>query len=223
MAVWSLSALAVAAGLHSAWTFASKFFRRLLMPVVGLVVVALAFSCFVGGMLNVKAVIQMKRVPVRYFTLDGAAYLYDVDRDDYELIKWLNQKVPGTPTILEAQGDSYRHYTRIAMHTGIPTVLGWEYHVLQRGLPYEALMERKAAIREIYAGYDLDTTRNLLERMHVDLIVVSSAERELYSVGDIEKFDRHPELFIPVVSFGQARLYVSALSPLRSFFEGKNS
>jgi YYY domain-containing protein len=223
MAVWSLSAIGAAAGLYYAWTFACRNFRRLLLPLVGTVIAVLALSSFVGGMLNVKAVVMMKRVPVRYFTLDGAAYLRDVDRDDYELIKWLNGTVSGTPTILEAQGDSYRHYTRIAMHTGIPTVLGWEYHVLQRGLPHEELIERKAAVREIYTGYDMDTTRDLLQRLHVDLIVVSGVERELYAAGDVEKFDRHPELFIPVVSFGQARLYVSAFSPYRSIFEGKNS
>lgn len=223
MAVWSLSAIGTAAGLYYAWIFVSRHFRSSLAPLVGLVVLALAFSCFLGGMLNVKAVVQMKRVPVRYFTLDGAAYLRDVDRDDYELIKWLNANVPSTPTILEAQGDSYRHYTRIAMHTGIPTVLGWEYHVLQRGLPYEDLMERKAAIREMYTGYDIDTTRELLQRMRVDLIVVSGVEREMYAGGDLAKFDRHPELFIPVVSFGQTRLYVSAFSSYRSLFEGNNS
>ncbi len=223
MAVWSLSAIGAAAGLYYAWTFAYHHFRRSLAPLVGIVCVALAVCSFIGGMLNVKAVVQMKRVPVRYYTLDGAAYLRDVDRDDYELIKWLNKTVSGTPTILEAQGDSYRHYSRIAMHTGIPTVLGWEYHVLQRGLSYEELMRRKAAVREIYTGYDMDTTRELLQRTNVDLIVVSNVERELYAAGDIEKFDRHPELFIPVVSFGQARLYVSAFSSYRALFEGKNS
>lgn len=222
MAVWTLSAIGGVVGLHFAWAFGSRYFGRVILPIVAFVIVVLALPSIVGGMLNIKAVVQMKRVPVRYFTLDGTAYLQDMDSDDYQLIKWLNQTVPGTPTILEAQGDSYRHYTRIAMHTGIPTVLGWEYHVLQRGLSYQDLMERKTAVREIYTGYDMDTTRDLLQRMGVDLIVVSTAERELYGAGDIEKFDRHPELFIPVVSFGQAHLYVSTFSRYRSFFAGKN-
>ncbi len=221
MAVWMLWSIGMATGLYFAGSFVCRFFRRSLLPWVVSISAVLAISSLVGGMLNVKAVVQMKRVPVRYFTLDGMAYLRDLDRDDYELIKWLNTFVPGTPIVLEAQGDSYRHYTRIAMHTGIPTVLGWEYHVAQRGLSHEELMERKAAIQEIYTGYDIDTTRHLLERHHVDFIVVSNTERELYGVGDFEKFERLPELFVPVASFGQARLYVTAFSPHRPAFEGK--
>ena len=81
------------------------------------------------------------------------------------------------------------------------------------------------AVRRVHAEdlHHIGEEFELLQRMRVDLIVVSGVERELYSAGDIEKFDRHPELFIPVVSFGQARLYVSAFSPYRSLFEGKNS
>ncbi len=221
MAVWMLWSIAAAAGLYLVGSCALRCSRRFLSGAIVAVSCVLVVVPFIGGVLNVKAVVTMKRVPVRYFTLDGTAYLRDVDRGDFELIKWLNEFVPGTPTVLEAQGDSYRHFTRIAMHTGIPTVLGWEYHVLQRGLPHEDLMERKAAVREMYAGFDIDTTRELLERFKVDFIVVSTAEREAYGAGDLEKFERYPELFVPAVSFGQTRLYVTAFSPFRSLFEVK--
>ena len=221
MAVWMLWGVASAMGLHYAGRYAAPFFGRLVRPLALCVAILLASLSFLGGVLNVKSVVQMQRIPERHLTLDGFAYVRDIDPDDFALIKWFNSAIPGTPTILEAQGESYRQYTRIAMHTGIPTVLGWEYHVLQRGLSYEALMTRKSAVREVYLGTDINNTKRILEFYGVDFIVTSTIERELYGDEHIEKFDQHPELFVPVVTFGQARVYVTSFSSFRSIIEGR--
>jgi YYY domain-containing protein len=218
MAVWMLSSLAVSAGLAFIWdalrASAPKFVRGIfLFFVVGLAVVAT-----VGGVLNVKAVVGMQRVPKRVYTLDGSAYLAATNRDEYELIRWINRVVPGAAVVLEAQGDSYREYTRIAMHTGLPTVLGWEYHTLQRGLPRQELQNRKMAIRAVYTvdEQEIDRIVDLLKTLQVDLIVASEVERATYGAENLRRFERHPEYFAPVAVFGTARLYVTTFSPLHA-------
>ena len=50
-------------------------------------------------------------------------------------VLWLRSTLRGTPVVLEAQGPSYQDFGRISMLTGLPTVLGWDYHVKQRGNP----------------------------------------------------------------------------------------
>jgi uncharacterized membrane protein len=223
MAVWMLSGIAAATGLFFAWQRSRKCFPRTLAPIALASAIVISVCAVIGGILNMKAVVMMQRVPTRHYTLNGSAYLDDLNRADYEVISWLNRNIAGTPTILEAQGESYREYTRIAMHTGLPTVLGWEYHVLQRGLSHKELLERKLAVRQIYAGYDLSTVRDLLQRYKVDFIVVSDLERRSYSMGWLEKFQSHPELFVPVVSFGNTHLYVTSFSPYRESLEARQN
>ena len=63
-------------------------------------------------------------------TLDGTAYLEKQTPGDRGAIEWINANVRGLPVLLEAQGPPYQEFTRLSMHTGLPTVQGWEYHTL---------------------------------------------------------------------------------------------
>lgn len=134
MAVWMLLGITSGYLIWRAWKVVrsegdSFSGALLLIPVA--IIGALSIS---GTALNVKAIANTQRVPQRVFTLDGDAFLTAQSPGDAYVVAWLNHFVAGTPTILEAHGESYREYTRIAMHTGLPTVLGWEHHVRQRGL-----------------------------------------------------------------------------------------
>ena len=71
-------------------------------------------------------------------TLDGTAFMREgviVDQDreiplkwDLEAIHWLQDHIDGTPTVLEASIPYFRWGARVAIHTGLPTVLGWDSH-----------------------------------------------------------------------------------------------
>jgi uncharacterized membrane protein len=169
----------------------------------------------------VYATVTLKRVPVRFFTFDGTAFLPELQnaREDAQVIKWLNENVKGMATVLEAHGDAYREFTRISMNTGLPTVLGWEHHTRQRGLTEEALLDRKRSIRAIYTSDDLNLTRELLVKYKVDFIVTGKIERDSNRPFYQEKFDSHPELFTKVATFGSTSLYVTYFSTFNPMYK----
>jgi uncharacterized membrane protein len=161
-------------------------------------------------------------VPVRFYTLNGTAFLPELPqaREDAQVVAWLNKNVKGMATILEAHGDAYREFTRISMNTGIPTVLGWEHHIKQRGLTEQALIERKKAIRAIYSSDDFALTKDLLVKYKIDYIIIGQLERTNNRPFYPEKFDDHPELFTKVASFGNTHIYVTYFSKFNPNYKG---
>lgn len=212
MAVWMLSGVSTVVGAFYAYRVISQYGSARLQRIsraVGYVFVALML---IGTSVNVYAIARLKRVNSRHYTLDGIAYLKDMNPDDAALIAWLNKNVKGTPTVLEAQGDAYREYTRISMHTGLPTVLGWEHHAKQRGLSEREALDRRKAIQAVYIHEDIELTKKLLLENKVDFIVVGNIERATYKRLDPLKFESHPELFTKVATFGATTLYVTYFS-----------
>lgn len=78
---------------------------------------------------------------------------------DYEAIRWLQDNVPGSPVLLEAQNfNLYRITSRYAWNTGLPNVVGWDWHQRQqRGAgPTQYISERGAKVSLFYcAGMSL--------------------------------------------------------------------
>ena len=52
-----------------------------------------------------------------------------------------------TPVLVEAAGPSYQEFGRVSMNTGLPIVLGWEYHVFQRSQSQVAAQVSRALSR----------------------------------------------------------------------------
>ena len=77
-------------------------------------------------------VISTRRVQTPRPSLDGTAYLALRDPNENAAFEWINREVGGIPVIAEAYGPSYQEYARVSMNTGLPSVLGWDYHVHQR-------------------------------------------------------------------------------------------
>jgi uncharacterized membrane protein len=101
------------------------------------------------------------------------------------------------------------------MHTGIPIVLGWEYHVQQRGLSVQEVHERQGAISELYTGSDDRKIEQLIEKYKVDLIIVGADERELYGDGILARFRRRSDLLIKIASFGSSHIFATLRSPYK--------
>jgi YYY domain-containing protein len=159
------------------------------------IAIALIIICLTGSLLNIWTTIINKRTDGPRFTLNGQAYLANTDLPEYEMIKWINQNIKGAATLLEAQGDSYGPFTRIVMHTGLSTVLGWEYHTKQRGTKDWDIQDRKRHVREIYSTADAAEAEKLLNLYGVHLIVVGKLEQATYPAAGLAKFEKHPELF----------------------------
>lgn len=146
-------------------------------------------------------------VPSTAPTLDGLAYLERLRPGDYKAVTWLCENVHGTPVVLEAHGPSYQEFGRISMYTGLPTVLGWDYHVQQRGNPPEEIARRRTAIELIYSSPSAETAEGLLRRYHVGYVYVGRLERTTYKPEGLAKFDAAREIFPLVYENPEARIY----------------
>jgi uncharacterized membrane protein len=103
-------------------------------------------------------------------------------KGDRAAIDWLNEHVAGTPVIAEASIGGYRgNGSRISIATGLPTVIGWEYHESQQRYP-DTLPERVADVRRLYDTTDPAEKLAILHRYGVRYVVVGDVER-LSQVG----------------------------------------
>jgi YYY domain-containing protein len=123
-------------------------------------------------------------------TLDGMAWLQTDHPDDYAAIRWLQANVVGAPVILEAWGGSYQYAARVSALTGLPTVLGWDFHEYQWRGSYDEPSRRKADVDTLYNTLDLTQTLTLLDKYAITYVYVGPLERERYNPSGLAKFDR---------------------------------
>jgi YYY domain-containing protein len=164
--------------------------------------IAAVGSCIIIGIMT-----TFQRVPGPRPTLNGGAYLRGVNQFDAPLVEWLRANVSGTPVILEAHGDPYREFTRIAMHTGLPTVLGWRHHVRQRGASEDEVERRSRDIETIYSTTDAEEAFRLITSYNVSYIIVSVVERGRYPRTGLLKFENRPDLFPVLKKLRGAAIY----------------
>jgi YYY domain-containing protein len=108
---------------------------------------------------------------------------------EYEAILWLGDNVSGTPTVLEAVGDSYTPFARVSANTGLPTVLGWPAHEAHwRGGSWEPQAGRREAVERIYETTDPAEAKALLDQYDVEYVYVGPLEREAYGEAGLNKF-----------------------------------
>jgi YYY domain-containing protein len=112
-------------------------------------------------------------------------------RDDHEAIAWLRQTVVGSPVVLEASVPPYRWGSRVSVYTGLPTVIGWDWHQRQQRsvLRDDSVGRRIADVQQIYTTLDLDEARALLDRYQVEYVYVGPVERMYYRGPGLAKFE----------------------------------
>lgn len=153
-------------------------------------------------------------------TLDGTAYMqtatysdqnqtFQLDRDRRAL-EWLRENVRGIPTILEATTPLYRWGSRVSIYTGLPTVIGWDWHQKQQRsvLPGSMVDKRIEDVRKMYTSTDADETLRLLQKYGVRYIYVGALEQIYYPGKGLEKFDaENGRLWDEVYANEQVKIY----------------
>ncbi len=143
--------------------------------------------------------------------LNGMDYLQtaiyqDRDRDlvlnsDRQAIDWLRANIVGSPVILEGNAPLYHWGSRVSIYTGLPTVLGWDWHEKQqRSIIDGAIIDNRAAnVGFLYNTRDSNATLAMLKRYRVSYVYVGDLERAFYDPAGLQKFDG-------MVSAGQLRV-----------------
>jgi len=118
------------------------------------------------------------------WTLDSTAYLERQSPAEMAAIRWLRSAPPGV--VAEAvsyTGGSYTGYARVAVLSGLPTVLGWIGHESQWRGGGQEMGSRQADIERLYCSRDWDDTRAILEKYQIKYVFVGSLERNTYLPG----------------------------------------
>jgi len=133
-------------------------------------------------------------------TLDGMTYMqyatyYDegatlVLSEDYNAIRWMQDNIVGSPVIVEANQVEYHWGTRYTINTGLPGVVGWNWHMRQQRTiaPHDWVYERVDGVHEFYNTEDIEWARDFLKRYDVSYIVLGQLERAKYTGPGLEKF-----------------------------------
>ena len=123
-------------------------------------------------------------------TLDGMAWLETTHPDDYAAIRWLQTNAPDGAVILESPGESYSYLGRVSALTGLPTVLGWDFHEYQWRGTYDEPARRKPDVNVLYNSVDPTQTLTLLDKYDITYVYVGPLERERYNLSGLAKFEQ---------------------------------
>jgi uncharacterized membrane protein len=112
---------------------------------------------------------------------------------DYEAIKWMQDNVKGSPTIFEGTtgGNMYCWGNRYSIYTGLPAVIGWQWHQRQQRAAMkndQIVYDRDSDIADFYSTSNLADARTLIQRYKPGYIVAGPLERAQYGASDFDKF-----------------------------------
>ncbi len=116
-------------------------------------------------------------------SLNGFGYMQTWYPGDAAAITWINTHISGSPVILEATGDPYQWYSRVAIYTGLPSALGWGSHEMQQRYPDE-IYARQPDVNAMYTTGDPKIVLPLLHQYHVQYVYVGQLECLAYAAQD---------------------------------------
>lgn len=139
-------------------------------------------------------------------TLDCLAFVRKYYLGEYDAIAWLSAQVKDAPVILEATGGSYTEAARVSARTGLPTVLGWDFHEQQWRGKQNPAGSRAMDIEAMYRAPDSPETLTLLDRYGISYVYVGDLERSKYGLTDalVDRWDR---VALRVYDAGGVRVY----------------
>ena len=207
--VWLMLSVAGAAGAAWLWPALARRWGRTLrrswLVVLGLLVAAAALY----PLLATPAKWHSRLSAEAPHTLDGMAFMATASYGDtafdgspreislaaeQEALRWMQENVEGTPVIAEAHGGNpYRSIvSRVAMYTGLPTIIGWDSHQRQQraAAPDQLVWDRVADVNRLFGSAQPGEALQVLREYGVGYVYVGALERAYYPPDGIAKFER---------------------------------
>ena len=144
--------------------------------------------------------IQDRMTPDAPHTLDSMTYMnYSTYNErgtnlnlsaDYRAILWMQDNVKGSPVIAEAPsaGIQYEWLNRFSIYTGLPDVVGWEWHQEQQRLMFTNTVRARGLEEDsFYVTTDLSAALEFIHQYNVRYIIVGQLERAKYMPGGFSK------------------------------------
>jgi len=191
--VWEL--LALSSGAAIAWTFADLVawkagWRWLWTACVAI----LLFSVALYPVTAAPARIRDRFSSQAPRTLNGMTYLEYVPSyselgtplhldQDYDAIRWMQENIPGTPVIIEANVPEYRFGSRFTIYTGLPGVLGWRWHQVQQRVSVgdQPINQRSFDVLDFYLTQSSADALEIIARYDISYVVVGGLEQAYYA------------------------------------------
>lgn len=199
---WAM--LAIAAGAGMVWTLQRiHLWRPQWSFLWNLAVFVLVGLAALYPLLATMAKVRDRMAPEAPHTLDGMQFMqyakyYDLETEldlseDYAAIRWMQENIVGTPVIVEANMVEYRWGTRYTIYTGLPGVVGWNWHQRQQRTitPHEWVFRRVDEVNQFYETTDTTWAEDFLRRYGVSYIIVGQLERAKYGDEGIAKFEQY--------------------------------
>ncbi|MEJ5203191.1 MAG: DUF2298 domain-containing protein, partial [Anaerolineales bacterium] len=204
---WTL--LAISAGSALIWLYpaverqwSSGWRRGWTAALTGLIFGAALFPLF-GGMDKITD----RMTDLAPHTLDGMAFMQYASyndtgneytlAEDYRAIRWVQENIKGSPVIVEGNTPEYRWGSRFTIYTGLPGVVGWNWHQRQQRaiLPSTRVTDRVDAIGWFYNTADPNEAVKFLRTYDVRYIIVGKLERANYNVQGLAKFEEYDGIY----------------------------
>jgi YYY domain-containing protein len=204
---WTLLGLSAAIGL--AWAYDDAVYllakqtwgsalRMLWYAVAAAVIGFAALFPLLAGLDKIRD----RMAPNAPLTLDGMTYMaystYGENNQtldlsaDYRAIRWMQANVKGSPVIIEGHTTEYRWGTRFTIYTGLPGVVGWNWHQRQqRALtPENWVTSRVDEVDLFYKAMNADQAAQFLKKYNAAYIVVGQMEHAIYGERGLAKFEQ---------------------------------
>jgi YYY domain-containing protein len=216
---WVLFALS--AGVCTIWTIEGLIHWRMRTRTIWqLGLILLVFSAAMFPLLATKDKINDRMDPDAAQGLDGMAYMRTATysdmgstmdlSEDYYAIQWMQDNIVGSPVILEGQAYEYRWGNRYTIYTGLPGVVGWNYHQRQQRaiLRSNVVQERVDAVGQFYLTEDQGFVEQFLEQYDVSYIVLGQLEQVFFPGVGLDKFEAlDGVLWDEVFHYGSTAIY----------------
>jgi YYY domain-containing protein len=208
MQVWVILSIVGGVTVARAWPAVQARRKRLSGRVWTYALALLLGAAVLYPILATKAKWDIRMSAEAPNTLDGMAFMevteyQDTDyqgqgqtvplKFDYEALLWMRENIAGSPVIVEAHAaNPYRAIgSRVAMFTGLPSVVGWDWHQRQQRavVPGSLISSRIVDVNTLYSTTNTVEALTILDKYNVSYIYVGQLEWVYYNPQGLTKFD----------------------------------